>query len=123
MYCYCSSQSQTEYFRVVQQQSIQPQSPTSSSGSFDPGGLVALVIVAVVMVGIIAAVKRRKKTPIPPIPAGGGGKRRKSKPGTSGKVGGATAHRTFECPDCKRGNIEQNPNGSEFCRDCGWKNY
>ena len=29
----------------------------------------------------------------------------------------------FECPDCKRGNIEQNPNGSEFCRDCGWKNY
>ena len=74
------------------------------------------------MVGIIAAVKRRKKTPIPPIPAGGGGKRRKSKPGASSKVGGATAHRTFECPVCQRGNIEQNPNGSEFCRDCGWKN-
>jgi plastocyanin len=118
-----SSKSQTESFRVVQQQSIQPQSPTPSSGSFDPTAVIILVILAVIMVGIIAAVKRRKKTLIPPIPAGGGGKRRKSKPGASGNVGGATAHRTYECPKCQSGNIEQNPNGSEFCRDCGWKNY
>jgi len=118
-----SSKSQTEPFRVVQQQSIQPQSPTPSSGSFDPTAVIILVILAVIMVGIIAAVKRRKKTLIPPIPAGGGGKRRKSKPGASGNVGGATAHRTYECPKCQSGNIEQNPNGSEFCRDCGWKNY
>jgi hypothetical protein len=99
------------------------QPPTQSSESFDPTSFIGfMVVLAVIMVGIIAVVKRRKKTPIPPIPASGGGKRRKSKPGASSKVGGATAHRTFECPVCKRGNIEQNTNGSEFCRDCGWKN-
>ena len=118
-----SHNSQTESFRVVQQQSIQPQSPTQSSGDF--GWVWILIILGVVFAGVAAvlAKKNKKKTPIPPIPASGGGKRRKGKPGTSGKVGGATAHQIYECPDCKRGNIEQNPNGSEFCPDCGWKNY
>jgi plastocyanin len=122
-----ASKSLTQYFAITSSSSStsstsSSQPPTQSSESFDPTSFIGfMVVLAVIMVGIIAVVKRRKKTPIPPIPAGGG-KRRKSKPGASSKVGGATAHRTFECPVCQRGNIEQNPNGSEFCRDCGWKN-
>ena len=35
---------------------------------------------------------------------------------------GSTAYRTYTCPDCKGGKIEQNKDGSEFCLDCGWTN-
>ena len=43
-------------------------------------------------------------------------------PGIPPSVGGATAYRTYTCPDCGGGDIEQNQDGSEFCIACGWKN-
>ena len=27
----------------------------------------------------------------------------------------------YECPNCHSENVVQNPNGSEYCSDCGWK--
>ena len=42
-------------------------------------------------------------------------------PDTPPSVGGATAYRTYTCPDCGGGDIEQNKDGSEFCLACGWK--
>ena len=35
---------------------------------------------------------------------------------------GSTAYRTYTCPNCNGGKIEQNKDGSEFCLDCGWTN-
>ena len=94
----------------VTRSAIQPQPPIPQSSGFDPSGLVALVIVAIVMVAIIAIVKRKKKPQTVQVP-------QQSK----GHSGGSTAYRTFTCPDCQGGRIEQNPDGSEFCLNCGWK--
>jgi len=117
-----SFESQTKYFSVVLTQSIQPQSPTPSSGSFDPSGLVALVIVAVIMVAIIAAIKRRKKTPIAPLAQQRRRRRSSSKASAQSSSVGSTAYRTYTCPKCGGGDIQQNLDGSEFCLACGWKN-
>ena len=126
-----SFESQTKYFSVVltqliqpqsPTQSIQPQSPTPSSGSFDPSGLVALVIVAVIMVAIIAAIKRRKKTPIAPLAQQRRRRRSSSKASAQSSSVGSTAYRTYTCPKCGGGDIQQNLDGSEFCLACGWKN-
>jgi hypothetical protein len=130
-----SFESQTENFKVVLTQSIQPQSPTPSiqpqsptpsSGSFDPSGLVALVIVAVIMVAIMAAIKRRKKTPIPPIPAGGGGGGGgggpKPQPSAPPSGDGPSLIGRKACPKCHW--ILQLPidqNRTQTCTKCGWK--
>ena len=44
-------------------------------------------------------------------------------PGTPSSVSGATAYRTYTCPKCGGGDIEQNLDGSEFCLayNCGWR--
>ena len=60
-----SSKSQTESFRVVQQQSIQPQSPTQSSGDF--GWVWILIILGVIIGVVIAVIKSRKKASIAPL--------------------------------------------------------
>ena len=118
-----SHKSQTDSFRVVQQQSIQ--SPTPSSGSFDPTGVIILVVLAVIMVGIIAAVKRKKKTPIPPIPAGGGGRKRgrpQSQPSAPPSGDGPSLIGRKACPNCHWIlQLPTNQNRTQTCTHCGWK--
>jgi len=114
------TKSQTEIFTVLTQ-TVNPtpiQQPSSStpSGGFDPTGIVFLVIVSVIIGAVVVIVQKRKKSSKIAQVVPGAKRAARSSPS------GHTEARTFECPDCGSGKIRQNPDGSEFCSDCSWRN-
>ncbi len=126
-----SSKSLTQYFVIgttVGTPSSQPQTSTSSGDM----GWIWLVIIggAVCAVVVVVLAKRsngKNKTPtITPQRRTFGvkqpKKRRTGSPASvspSGESASTFAH--YECPNCHSENVVQNPNGSEYCTDCGWK--
>ena len=114
------TKSQTEIFTVLTQPanptSIQQPSSSTPSGGFDPTSIVFLVILSVIIGAVVVIVQKRKKSPkIAQVVPG-------SKRAARSSPSGYTEARTFECPDCGGGHIHQNPDGSEFCADCSWRN-
>jgi hypothetical protein len=96
--------------------SIQQPSSSTPSGGFDPTSIVFLVILSVIIGAVVVIVQKRKKSPkIAQVVPG-------SKRAARSSPSGYTEARTFECPDCGGGHIHQNPDGSEFCADCSWRN-
>ena len=98
----------------------QPSTPTSSGGFEWAWILIILGVVAAGAAGVLVK-KGLKKTPKAPLAQQRRRRRSSSKASAQSSGGGSTAYRTFTCPDCQGGKIEQNKDGSEFCLNCGWK--
>ena len=121
-----SSQSLTQTFTVTSSLSSQP--PTSTS-SGDLGWIWILIILGVVFAGVagVLAKKGLKKTPkaTPQRRKFGVKQPKKRRTGSPASVPpsreSASTFAHYECPNCHSENVVQNPNGSEYCSDCGWK--
>jgi len=123
------SKSQIKKFDIVTQstssQSTSSQSTSSlsqtASSSFDPTGIIVVVILSV-MIGIaVIALKRRK-------PAGNKPQTSRAtstySPPTNPNPPGNTESSTmffYECPKCHGADIQNNPDGSVSCPDCGFR--
>jgi hypothetical protein len=114
---YESAKSQTHSVSVLQIQkppTVAP--PVVQPQPFDPVPILILVGLGIIIGIVVVVLKARKKAP------GGSGGKKGRKGGLSKGGGGGTMYAVYECPDCKSGKLEQNPDGSQFCLDCGWKN-
>jgi hypothetical protein len=114
---YESAKSQTHSVSVLQilkPPTVAP--PVVQPQPFDPAPILILVGLGIIIGIVVVLIKARKKAP------GGSGGKKGRKGGLSKGGGGGTMYAVYECPDCKSGKLEQNPDGSQFCLDCGWKN-
>ena len=119
------TKSQTEYF-IVTLATSPPQPSPRSSGVAGMEWIMILIPVIIIVV-VVVAIKSRKKTSrtTPQRRTFGVKQPKKRRTGSpanvppSGESASTFAH--YECPNCHSENVVQNPNGSEYCPDCGWK--
>jgi len=119
------SKSQTEYF-IVTLATSPPQPSTQSSGVAGMEWIMILIPVIIIVV-VVVAIKSRKKTSrtAPQRRTFGVKQPKKRRTGSPASVPpsreSASTFAHYECPNCHSENVVQNPNGSEYCSDCGWK--
>jgi len=140
-----SSKSQTEYFIVTlatsppqpsppqpsppQPSPPQPSPPQPSPQSSGVAGMewIMILIPVIIIVVVVVAIKSRKKTSrtAPQRRTFGVKQPKKRRTGSPASVPpsreSASTFAHYECPNCHSENVVQNPNGSEYCSDCGWK--
>jgi len=140
-----SSKSQTEYFIVTlatsppqpsppqpsppQPSPPQPSPPQPSPQSSGVAGMewIMILIPVIIIVVVVVAIKSRKKTSrtAPQRRTFGVKQPKKRRTGSPASVPpsreSASTFAHYECPNCHSENVVQNPNGSEYCPDCGWK--
>ena len=117
---YESAKSQTlsvSVLQILKPPTVAP--PVVQSQPFDPASILILVGLGIIIGIVVVVLKARKKT------SGSSGSKKVRKRGS----GGGTLYAIYECPDCGGGNLEQNPDGSQYCltifpngTKCGWKN-
>ena len=124
------TKSQTEYFIVTLATSPpQPSPPQPSIRSSGVAGMewIMILIPVIIIVVVVVAIKSRKKTSrtAPQRRTFGVKQPKKRRTGSPASVPpsreSASTFAHYECPNCHSENVVQNPNGSEYCSDCGWK--
>jgi hypothetical protein len=134
------TKSQTEYFIVTlatsppqpsppQPSPPQPSPPQPSPQSSGVAGMewIMILIPVIIIVVVVVAIKSRKKTSrtAPQRRTFGVKQPKKRRTGSPASVPpsreSASTFAHYECPNCHSENVVQNPNGSEYCSDCGWK--
>ena len=124
------TKSQTEYFIVTLATSPpQPSPPQPSPPSSGVAGMewIMILIPVIIIVVVVVAIKSRKKTSrtAPQRRTFGVKQPKKRRTGSPASVPpsreSASTFAHYECPNCHSENVVQNPNGSEYCPDCGWK--
>ena len=124
-----SSKSLTQSFTIGTTVGTPPSQPQTSTSSGDLGWIWILIILGVVFAGVagVLAKKGLKKTPkaTPQRRTFGVKQPKKRRTGSPASVPpsreSASTFAHYECPNCHSENVVQNPNGSEYCSDCGWK--
>ena len=118
------SKSQTKNFDIVPQttspQTTSSQSQTASS-PFDPTGIIFVIVLSVIIGIVVIALKRRKSTPNrSQAPRATSTYRPPTNPSPSGNTESSTMF-FYECPKCHGADIQNNPDGSVSCPDCGFR--
>jgi len=96
------------------------QSQTASS-PFDPTGIIFVIVLSVIIGIAVIALKRRKPTSNRPQTSRATSTYR---PPTNPNPPGNTESSTmffYECPKCHGADIQNNPDGSVSCPDCGFR--